>query len=106
MKTLTLRPYPGTLLVCETRKEFKREYRKLFGDNNHGLTPSNKGRMAGRYCKKRVTYLVWASSPAVMAHEVAHVLFSVFDTAGIPTNGVNDEAFCYMLSTLVEEALA
>lgn len=108
MKTLSLRPYPGKLLVCETRKEFKREYRKLFGDDNHELTPSKRGRMVGSYSDKlrQPTYIIWAENAAALAHEVAHVIFSIFDVAGVPTNVVNDEAFCYMLETLFAEAVA
>ena len=108
MKTLSLRPYPGTLIVCETRKKFKRAYRKLFGDNNHELTAAKRGRMVGKYENKSrcVTYMVWAESTATLAHEISHVIFSVFATAAIPTNVENDEAFCYFMETLMGEALA
>ena len=64
--------------------------------------------MVGHYDDKErcLTYIIWGETPGSLAHEIAHVIFSVFDSAGIPTDRVNDEAFCYLLDTLLTEAMA
>lgn len=108
MKTLSLRPYPGTVIVCETREEFRKTHKRVFKSRDHGLSDFHRGRMVGHYDEKKRqrTFLIWGETTGALAHEVAHVIFSVFDNAGIPTDMANDEAFCYLLDTLLTEAMA
>lgn len=81
---LSLRPYPGTVKVCATREVFYRQHVKLFGDKGKDLT-HNRGRMVGLWRDRtgRPTYLVWADCPAMLAHEMSHVVLDVFGNAGI-----------------------
>lgn len=101
----SLRPYPGKVVICDRRKDFYREHRERFGFKHEPLG-SRTGRMIGQVCgeEKRMVYLVWADSPAVMAHELAHVVLDVFEMTGIDPVSGNGEAFCYMLSQLMVDA--
>ena len=107
MKTLSLRPYPRTVLVCESREEFKKAHFRVFKNDEHGLKDSNRGRMVGLYNDKNrtVVYLVFFEDVPSLVHELTHVVFSVLETASIPINGATDEAFCYLLQQLVADAL-
>ena len=62
--------------------------------------------MVGRYndADRCATYIVWADSAAVMAHELSHVILDVFDDCGIDPVSGNGEPFCYMLSQLMLDA--
>lgn len=105
MKTLSLSPYPGTIRVCESRDEFYRQHKKLFGDRGKDLT-HNRGRMAGKWDESSgwPYYLVWGESFAQLAHELSHVVLHVFDLADIDPRQANGEPFCYMLSQLLLDA--
>jgi hypothetical protein len=106
MKELSLRPYPGIVRVCGTRKRFKKEYRKLFGDGDHGLTESKKGRMVGKWsdADEKPIYIVYGDSSAYLAHELSHAILHVFELVGIDPRAGDGEPFCYMLSQLLLEA--
>jgi hypothetical protein len=100
---LPLRPYPGMVFVTKNRKAFERAAMELFGREE-----DLRGK-AGRFLMEPSWYhphtaLVWYSSPAVLAHELAHVIFGIFDTVGIRAESGNEEPFCYMLSQLFMEA--
>lgn len=101
----SLRPYPGTLQICKSRKEFYRQHTKLFGDRGEDLT-YKCGRMVGKYDteKRWPTYIVWAETQAHLAHEIAHVVLHVFEIADIDPRGCNGEPFCYLLSQLLLDA--
>lgn len=104
MKELSLRPYPGTIRLCKSKKEYQKEYKKLFG-KKIDLT-GKRGRMDGRWHDDtlRPIWLVWGENNSYLAHEFAHVIFHIFELCGInPTEAAN-EPFCYMLSQLLLEA--
>lgn len=102
---IPLRPYPGSVKVCPTKKEFYRQHVKLFGDRGKDLT-GNRGRFVGKWddAESWPYYLVWAESPAALAHELAHVVLHVFELAGIDPIAAGGEPFCYMLSQLMIDA--
>jgi hypothetical protein len=106
MKTLSLRPYFGTVKVCVTHSEYQREYKKLFGENDSALTEGKNGRMSGKYDEKTrcPIYVVWAKNRSYLAHELSHVILHVFELADIDPRAANGEPFCYMLSQLMLEA--
>lgn len=101
----SLRPYPGTVVICRKRKDFYREHEKLFGEAHEKLG-HRRGRFVGRYDDNTrwPTYIVWADSAAILAHELAHVVLHVFEIAGIDPVSGNGEPFCYMLSQLMVDA--
>lgn len=69
------------------------------------LTCATSGRFSGGEGKDGVwTYLVWAPSSNVLAHELSHILFHVFDRCGMDPRDSGGEAFCYMLSQLMLDA--
>lgn len=106
MRRLSLRPYHGQVWVCETpdelRKAYKRKTKQEYTDRID--------REGGRYILldsgtlgSRI-WLIYASDPPSLAHEIAHVLLHTFNVIGHdPTEG-DGEPFCYMLSQLMEEA--
>lgn len=49
-------------------------------------------------------YLVFGPNPAILAHELSHALLDVFKRIGHSPIEGDGEPFCYMLSTLMEEA--
>ena len=97
---LSLRPYPGKVIVCKSRKEYRRESKRMLGgDGDTGILDESSGRVS----YNNDTYCVWAESPAYMAHELGHVLLRTFSRIGSdPTEG-GGEPFCYMLSQLMLE---
>jgi len=103
LKEIPLRPYPGMVFVTKNRKAFELAAKQLFGRDE-----DLRGK-AGRFLQESSWYhphtaLIWYSTPATLAHELAHVVFGIFDTVGIrPTSG-SEEPFCYMLSQLFLEA--
>ena len=103
---ISLRPYPGDVIVCKTRKAFVREHKALFGNDDHGLKDSNNGRMVGKWCDKAQwpTYIVWGCDTARLAHELSHVILHVFELAGIDPREAGGEPFCYLLSQLLLDA--
>lgn len=101
---LSLRPYNGNLYVVRSRKEYERQHKRLFKTPDI-LTCAQAGRFNGGEGKDGFwTYLIFAESSHVLAHELTHCLFHVFDRCGIDPREANGEPFCYMLSQLLMEA--
>ncbi len=104
MKRLSLRPYPGHVIVCKTKKQYQREAKRLHGEKDTGLTNRSCGRMTGRTLEPQgVEYLVWAAAPCYLAHELSHVILNCFESVGIDPREGGGEPFCYMLSQLLLE---
>jgi len=104
MRKLSLAPYNGQLFLVRTAKAYEKAHRKLFKARDK-ITVAQAGRFFGGEGKNRKwTYLVWASEPHILAHELAHVVFHVFERCGVHTSGGNDEPFCYLLSQLILDA--
>jgi hypothetical protein len=106
MKELSLRPYHGKILLCESVAEMKKVYRQKTG-RPYPFTDDDP--TGGRYIKLdgsdgSVRWLVWGNDFPCVAHELTHVLLHTFGVIGHnPTEG-DGEPFCYMLSQLLHEA--
>lgn len=100
---LSLRPYHGRLWFAPTREAYEETHQKIFKEPDV-LMCNQAGRFSGGCGKDGLwTYLVWASSPHHIAHEVSHVVLEVFERCGIDPREGNGEPFCYMLSQLILE---
>lgn len=103
MKELSLRPYHGKLFVASNKADYISAHKKLFKTPDI-LTCAQTGRFTGGEGKDGLwTYLVWAQAKPQLAHELAHVLFHVFERCGMDPRDSGGEAFCYMLSQLMIE---
>ena len=104
MKKLSLRPYHGNLYVTKSRKEYERQHKRLFKTPDV-LSCAQAGRFNGGEGKDGMwTYLIFAKEPHVLAHELSHCIFHVFERCGMDPRDSAGEAFCYMLSQLLLEA--
>lgn len=106
MKKLSLRPYHGSVWLCDSLDELARTYKRLCREP-YPYTDDPQG---GRFIKiitdkpSGTKWLVWAANTATLAHEFSHVLLHTFGRIGHdPTEG-DGEPFCYMLSQLMLEA--
>lgn len=104
-KTLSLRPYPGEILLCGSLKELRRQYEKLFKEPY----PYEDDLAGGRYIQvvvkgRGAIWLIFAASKPALAHEFAHVLLHTFELIGCDPAAGNGEPFCYMLSQLLIDA--
>lgn len=107
MKKLPLRPYHGTIWVCDTLDELLRAHKRLTRKPwPYGESDPNGGRfvMLERDALADRVFLVYANNLAALAHEFAHVLLIVFRTIGHDPREGDGEPFCYMLSRLMMEA--
>lgn len=104
MKELSLRPYHGRLFIASSKKDYEAGHKRLFKTPDV-LTCEQCGRFTGGEGKDGLwTYLVWAQDKPQLAHELAHVIFHVFERCGMDPRDSGGEAFCYMLSQLMIEA--
>ncbi len=104
IKELSLRPYTGRLFVAKTRKAYQKRHIELFAESDV-LGPRQAGRMSGgKDSDGAWTYLIFAEAAPQLAHELSHVILSVFEDCGIDPREANGEPFCYMLSQLMQEA--
>lgn len=98
---ISLRPYTGRLFFSNTRKGYEASHKVIFKTPDV-LSCATEGRFGGGEGKDGLwTYLVYADSYPVLAHELVHVLFHVFQRCGIEPSDSGGEAFCYMLSQLM-----
>lgn len=104
MKELSLRPYHGRLFVTKSRKDYDREHKRIFKTPDV-ISCSTQARFVGGEGHDGMwTYLVWADKPHLLAHELTHVLFHVWQRCDMDPRDSGGEAFCYMLSQLMLEA--
>lgn len=104
MKELSLRPYTGRLFLANTKAEYEKLHTELFNEPDI-LSCAQCGRFTGGDGKDGMwTYLVWAKATPQLAHELSHVIFHVFERAGMDPRDSGGEAFCYMLSQLMIDA--
>jgi hypothetical protein len=108
MKRLLLRPYNGNLFVTTDEADYQRSHKRLFGERDVPLVSEGReGRFTGGHGSDgKWTYLIFYSSMPVLAHELTHVLFHVWERCGIDPRDSGGEAFCYMLSQLMVDAAA
>jgi len=106
VKTLSLRPYHGQILLCESLQELRKVYRR----RTRQPYPYEDDPDGGRFIKldggetSDVLWLVFAATPYALAHEFAHVLLHTFRVIGHDPREGDGEPFCYMLSQLLLEA--
>lgn len=101
MKEISLRPYHGRLFIAKSRGDYERSSKRLFKTPDV-LSCAQGGRFTGGEGKDGFwTYLVWADSPHYLAHEMAHIVFHVFERSDIDPRCGNEEPFCYLLSQLI-----
>lgn len=104
MKELSLRPYPGRLFVARSKKDYEIGHKRLFKTPDI-LTCGIGGRFCGGEGMDGMwTYLVYAETTSVMAHELSHVIFAVFERCGINPADSGGEVFCYTLQQLMNES--
>lgn len=104
LKELSLRPYTGRLFFAKSRKAYQKKHQELFAEPDI-LESRQVGRMSGGKDEKGAyTYLIYAEAAPQLAHELSHVILSVFGDCGIDPREANGEPFCYMLSQLMQEA--
>lgn len=102
-KELSLRPYPGKIILCKSLKEMRRIYEK----HTKEKYPYKDEKAGGRFIKiaygleKDSIWLVYGKEPHVLAHELTHVLLLLFERIGADPGCGNGEPFCYMLSQLM-----
>ena len=102
-KELSLRPYNGRLFVASSVEQYEAAHKKLFAVTDI-LNCTQVGRFVGGEGKDgNWTYLIWASAPHNLAHEVSHCVLHVFERCGIDPREGGGEPFCYMLSQLLLE---
>lgn len=104
-KEISLRPYPGCILLCRSLSELKREHRRITKQVYDFAEVSGKGGVMARIdgSDGSLIYLVWGCGFRNVVHELCHVLLETFKDIGHnPTEG-DGEPFCYMLSALMDE---
>lgn len=106
MKKLPLRPYHGEIWLCRSLAEL----RKLYEQRTGAAYPYQDDPAGGRFimlerdeAKDRI-FLVFARTPAILAHELSHILLVMFKTIGHDPREGDGEPFCYMMSQLMIEA--
>lgn len=106
MKELSLRPYPGTILLCESPEEMRKAYRKLTKTAYPYKDDPEGGRFIRLECAKEAdtAWIVFAATAHALAHEYSHVLLHLFRIIGHDPREGDGEAFCYMLSQLMLES--
>ncbi len=104
-KRLHLSPYPGIVLVTQNWDDFAMLAKKLLDrdEDNHNVA----GRYVGGSSKlNSITYIAFWTTTATLAHEMAHIVFAIFDLVGIQDASCgNEEPFCYLLSQLITDTL-
>lgn len=98
---VSLRPYNGRLWFAPTQKSYHEAHQMIFKTPDV-LTCATEGRFAGGEGKDGMwTYLIWAETPHILAHEVSHAVLHTFERCGIDPIASGGEPFCYMLSQII-----
>ena len=98
---MSLRPYSGRAFFARTREDYETAHEVIFKTPDV-LTCAQGGRFSGGEGRDGIwTYLLWATKPAYLAHELSHVVLHTFQRAGIDPRDAGGEPFCYMLSQLL-----
>lgn len=101
---LSLRPYHGRLFLADDKKAFIAACRRKLKSND-AIPEAADGAFAGQEVDGGDwVYIIWANTESSLAHEICHILFHVFDRAGMDPRDSKGEAFCYMLSQLMLDA--
>ena len=102
---VSIRPYPGLLYVTADRATFEKLHKTLFGDE-FKLEKDDVGRTERAVSvKEKQTYLIYASAPSTLVHELVHVMTHVFERIGIPMDDGGTETMAYFLDALFKDAV-
>lgn len=102
MKKLSLRPYPGEVLVTKDPRELRRVYKRYTKEEFAG--PLFMGMSIELTCDGDKTWLVYYTSTSALVHELGHVVLDLFTSIRSDPRDGNGEPFCYMLDRLFLEA--
>jgi len=107
LKELSITPYPGRAFLAKSRKDFLKAYSALF-NQKCDLEDGTDGYCAyGQHSKDgSVIYLLWAQGmkTPILAHELSHLIFMIFERVGIAPLSSGGEPFCYMMTHLLRQA--
>lgn len=102
---VSMRPYPGLLYVTADRVIFEKMHQSLFGEEIK-VEKDDAGRTERAVSvKEKQTYLIYASAPSTLVHELVHVMTHVFDRIDIPMNDASTETMAYFLDALFKDAV-
>lgn len=100
---VSLKPYNGKCYVFETAEEYEKAHKRLLKTPDV-LNCSVAGRFSGGEGHDGIwTYVIYAPSGAVLAHELAHVILHTFERSGFDAHCGGGEPFCYLLSQMMIE---
>lgn len=107
MKTLSLTPYPGHILLFDSMKELRKRYEKI---TRIKYPYRDRGIQSGMYIYIEyedggIGFLVYGKKASTLAHEFVHCLLKLFEIVGIDPSASKGEPLCYMLSRLMRQAL-
>ena len=103
MKRIDIKPYNGILYYTTSREEFLKK-RKDFKDeliydieDCDGMASDDKNNvhLVG----------VFDGSITTLVHELSHVTIKVLEHVGVPITSECSEAYCYLISNLMEELI-
>ena len=104
VKELSIRPYNGKLFFARSKKAYLAAYKSLFKQPDV-LTCATEGRFSGGEGNDGTwTYLIWAETHHILAHEMSHAVLHTFERCGMDPRHSNGEPFCYLLSQLILDA--
>lgn len=101
MAEISLRPYNGKLYFTKTAKQYMKAHKKLFKTPDIIKCDVGAKFTGGEGTDGFWTYLIYANEPHTLAHEVAHVVFHIFERCGLNPSDSGGEAFCYFLSQIM-----
>ena len=109
VKKIHMTPYPGVVFVTKNKAQFiklAKDFFKADEDLVDALKGSSGYYLSGATKHETHTALVWWTTHASLAHEMAHVVFDVFDYVSVGSADCgNNEPFCYLLGQLISETL-
>lgn len=105
LKEISLRPYPAQLFYAKTKTDYEKGHQKLFGIPAK-TTPRQQGQFSARSGPEQSwVCLIWAEDFPSLAHEVSHVVLTVFEDIGVDPIESSNEPFCYLLEQILRDIL-
>lgn len=100
MKQISLAPYPGFVLITNSKEEYEGCHLRLF-DQEDPIEEGTAGRVSMMIDNQ---FVVYAKDELNLIHELSHVVFYLFKNIGINPSDSDGEAFSYMLCHLIKES--
>ena len=100
---LSLRPYPGKILVFKDRKHLARKYEEITKEKYTYEIEENGGRyhymtFDGPLCDN--LYLIYGKEPHVLAHEFSHAILHTFSLCGVMPSAARDTGIQFAQSAI------